>query len=258
MKPMSLHDAANVLRVWTASGEEVAAVAAEDLSHVRALKKELHRLRGMPRFRQRLLHNGSVLEDDARLDAPMDVQLVLLPLVQRGQDAPDGSELVEAAEFAEVAEVEEILQRPQDPDLLGCASSGKTVTALYAASEEGEPAVVRLLLEAQADVNLVAKLEGAPQHDAPFVAACCRGHDRVVRLLLEARAEPNQTRVYFTVGIRHERTVLQMASEIGDVSVVHALLEAGAVQTADGEVPTLPRIERRTRGDRALAAADSV
>ena len=55
-----------MLRVWTVSGEELAALPVEEQSDVRSLKQHLQRFHGLPRFRQRLLCNGSSLDDDAR------------------------------------------------------------------------------------------------------------------------------------------------------------------------------------------------
>ena len=53
----------HILRV---SGEEEAAVPLEDVENVKALKRFLQQSCGMPRFRQRLLHNGADLDDTAR------------------------------------------------------------------------------------------------------------------------------------------------------------------------------------------------
>ena len=67
-----------MLHVWKASGRELAAVRLEELSDVRALKRHLQELCGVPRFRQMLLYDGRSLEDDVRLDMPLDLHLVLL------------------------------------------------------------------------------------------------------------------------------------------------------------------------------------
>ena len=61
------------------SGEDVAIIPVEELSDVKELKLQLHRVHGMPtRFRQRLLVRGSALADSTKLDSPMDLELVLL------------------------------------------------------------------------------------------------------------------------------------------------------------------------------------
>ena len=81
---------AKMLRVFRASGEEVLAIQFEELvgrmgigeQPVRALdlKRYLHRLCELPRFRQRLLPfpDGQIISDDVTLKEPADVQLVLL------------------------------------------------------------------------------------------------------------------------------------------------------------------------------------
>ena len=48
------------------------------VSNVKALKERLHHLHGLPpRFRQRLLHRGSTLDDAYKLDSPLDLNLVV-------------------------------------------------------------------------------------------------------------------------------------------------------------------------------------
>ena len=62
------------------SGEEVASIGVEGLSDAKALKQELNRKQGLPlRFRQRLFHRGTAVDDATALDTPMELQLVLLP-----------------------------------------------------------------------------------------------------------------------------------------------------------------------------------
>ena len=61
------------------SGEVVASVQVEELTNVRELKRQLHRLRGFPtRFRQRLLLGGNPMDDSVKLDKSMDLELLLL------------------------------------------------------------------------------------------------------------------------------------------------------------------------------------
>ena len=63
------------------SGEDVARIPVEDVSDVRTLKQHLSRLHGLPpRFRQRISYRGNLLDDDAKLEMPMDLELVLLTL----------------------------------------------------------------------------------------------------------------------------------------------------------------------------------
>ena len=70
-----------MLHIRSLAGEELVKVPLEEVSEVRELKRHLHRLHNLPvRFRQRLFFCGSLLDDDAKLDAPMDLDLLLLPL----------------------------------------------------------------------------------------------------------------------------------------------------------------------------------
>ena len=57
------------------------------------------------------------------------------------------------------------------------------VTALHVASLEGQEAVVKLLLNAGADVNASSAYYGAP-----LATASARGHDSVVKLLAASKA----------------------------------------------------------------------
>ena len=50
-----------MLHVWQASGELLEAIALEELSDVQSLKQRLQKKCGKPRFRQRLIHDGSSL-----------------------------------------------------------------------------------------------------------------------------------------------------------------------------------------------------
>ena len=65
-----------LLRITQLSGEELTSIPLAELSDVRALKQRLHRQHGLPpRFRQRLLQEGSTLDDDVKLDSVMDLQV---------------------------------------------------------------------------------------------------------------------------------------------------------------------------------------
>ena len=61
------------------TGEEVASIGVEELSDAKALKRALSRKHGLPpRFRQRLFHRGSPVDDSAPLDSILELQLVVL------------------------------------------------------------------------------------------------------------------------------------------------------------------------------------
>ena len=65
------------------SGQELTIATEEDLvPDVRALKRHLHRLYGLPpRFRQRLLLHGKCLEHTATLHPGMELELVIMAFI---------------------------------------------------------------------------------------------------------------------------------------------------------------------------------
>ena len=68
-----------MLRIRLLSGADFASIPVAELADVRALKQRLNRLHGLPtRFRQRLLLRGCPLDDSAKVDSPMDLDLILL------------------------------------------------------------------------------------------------------------------------------------------------------------------------------------
>ena len=80
---------------------------------VRELKQELEGPCGLPRFRQRILRSGVSLDDEAPLDSPADLQLVLLQFASASH--AEKAALSEAIYQGDILEVERILNQPQDP-----------------------------------------------------------------------------------------------------------------------------------------------
>ena len=73
----------------------------EELSDVKALKRYLHQSHGLPpRFRQRLLLHGQILDDATKLEVPME-----LALVQLSYTATHARELICPGLHRSVAEV---------------------------------------------------------------------------------------------------------------------------------------------------------
>ena len=150
-----------MLHVWKASGELLLATAVNEQYDIRTLKRQLHKLSGIPRFRQRLLKDGAVLEDAAQLDGPADLQLLLLPFCSTTYEQV--IELHEAVANGKVSVLEQILQRPQNPDLQledgsdwdrdeeGIHFNIYRHAPLTVASGAGATELVQLLLEAGAD-----------------------------------------------------------------------------------------------------------
>ena len=70
-----------MLNIWQASGNKLTSFPVEELanvSDVKHLKRRLSKVCGASRFRQRLLRDGTILQDSAIVIEPQDLQLVLL------------------------------------------------------------------------------------------------------------------------------------------------------------------------------------
>ena len=87
------------------------------------------------------------------------------------------------------------------------------VTLLFIASERGLAEIVKLLLDAKANVNVIHKT----YHTTPLLVASRNGHAEVVKLLLEAKANVNVLHKFLT-------TPLFVASLNGHAEVVKLLL----------------------------------
>lgn len=112
--------------------------------------------------------------------------------------------------------------------------SGFGITPLRVASDNGDIDIVRMLLEAKANVNAAGGLDGA----TPLWVASRDGHREIVGLLLEAGADINLD----AKGVaRDGGTPLMIASQNGHADVVQLLLDKGAnvdvKRTSDGETP---------------------
>jgi ankyrin repeat protein len=89
--------------------------------------------------------------------------------------------------------------------------------ALHAAVDTGNEAIVQMLLDAKADVNL----ESPTYHPFAIQVAAVKGHEAIVRLLLEANADPNVQGGEYS-------TALQAAACHGHDGAVGLLLDGGA------------------------------
>ena len=223
------------------------------------VKRRLQSVCGQPRFKQRLLLDGQILSDDALLEGPLDLQLVLLDFRPSSDDQI--KRLLSAARLNNTAIMEHLLHRPQDPDAEFGGSS-----ALHFACSQGHMEAVQLLLEASADKDKADEGGATPMFVAswvghmevvrwllqvradkdkcdnngatPLLKAC--GHHRydhveVVRLLLESNADTERATVL-------GNTPLLAASQNGHVEIVRILLEAKADKDkarTDGSSPML-------------------
>ncbi|CAE7347037.1 kidins220b [Symbiodinium sp. CCMP2592] len=207
-----------------ATGKEVATLKLSEypeMACVRALKRHLSSVCGCPRFKQRILRDGTILADDTKLEvlAEQTLQLVLLEFLPTTES--EVQELLSAAANSDHAKLEALLQRPQDPDL-------GAEPPLLASCRDGHLEVVRLLLEAEADVN---------RHDrhlyTPLARASSSGHVEVVDLLLQTKVDKNQAG-------RTGWTPLSLASADGHAEVVRQLLKAGVDTNAGNRTGRTP------------------
>ena len=102
-------------------------------------------------------------------------------------------------------------------------------SALMGASSRGHSTVVRVLIGAGADVNLVAQSDYTALMGTAVMAASNGGHEAVVRMLIEAGANLNNQ------ATQRSWTALMWASRGGHEAVVRVLLQAGAAVN----VPTM-------------------
>ncbi|CAE7268456.1 Kidins220, partial [Symbiodinium sp. CCMP2456] len=153
----------------------------EELTDVQTLKVHLEKSCGVPRFRQRLLSQQSILADDHCLDLPVHVQLVLLPFCSASWE--QRRELVLAASRGAATLVEQLLQRPQDPNLMDWLGH----SALTEAARANHMPIAALLLEAKSDPDI---------RDEGYTAvafAAHAGNSDILKLLLAANANPDVT-----------------------------------------------------------------
>eukprot|EP00439_Symbiodinium_sp_Y106_P044029 s5073_g5.t1 len=209
-----------MLRIWKASGEELVAISGKELETVRALKKQLQGFCGLPRFRQRLLLDGTNLQDNESLDFPTDrdLQLVMLTPVSTSDLQ---AAILEAISQGFVEEVERLLQVPLDPNaghfLLRCAKNTKIE-------------IMQLLLEAEADPNG----NGSDQPWTPLCQAVLQHQLEAVQCLLAAGACIEKAGIL--------GTPLCLSALIPQSDVMSALLEAKAnteARTDAGLTPLL-------------------
>ena len=228
-----------MLTVRLVSGDLLAAIPTQELSTVRALKQQLHSLCDAARFRQRLLHGGTVLDDDLKLDAPRELQLVLLNFIKPSQEQI--TEIINASGGGNMSELEEILCRPQDPnhfvprkpdnfsafcDDLPLGAWKAPFSPLQMAANLGKLDAIRLLLEARAD------LRPASCSMRSLILVNHPGCLDAMMLLLEARADADDG-----------RSALSFAAGLGRAGAVQVLLDAGAQKDLEDESGVTPLLQ---------------
>jgi hypothetical protein len=93
-------------------------------------------------------------------------------------------------------------------------------SALMMASQKGDAEVVKLLLDAKADVNVKAKKNGI----TPLFIASVNGYTEIVKLLLAAKADVKAK----ATKAGKEYTPLSIAKEKGYTEIIKLLEKAGA------------------------------
>ena len=200
-----------MLHICMISGQQLPNISSEGVLAVSDLKFELRAVHGFPFCMQQLLHRSQILEDSTKLDACMDLQLVLRPLpayqyLKASYEFDDAckSGLMKVARF--------LLQAGMDKN----NTWQRDRTGLMQAARGNHVEIVQMLLQARASKDL---------RDAQGITALMHaagdGRVEVARTLLEAGAERN-------LQDGNGNTALMRAAHFGHVETVRAFLEAGA------------------------------
>ena len=160
-----------MLSVCRPSGQELAAISAEEFTNAGSVKKHLCEQYGFPVYLQKLVHCGRLLSDDAKLDGDMDFN-----------DVADG-DLANAAARNHIHTVRCLLDSGADKD----RQDGSGMTALMHASKSGHAGVARMLVGAGAE--LCCKDQCGK---TTLMLASESGHLEVARLLVDAGADENK------------------------------------------------------------------
>jgi len=204
-----------MLRITLLSGQELTSMAVEDALDVKALKQRLNKSHGLPpRFRQRLLQEGQTLDDAFQLDSPMDLQVVLTTFAKPSH-----------------CQVEQLIIAARD----GFVSEEDDCTALMLASSYNHPEIVKLLLEASAQVNFADECGWTA-----LMNATLNGHAQVVQLLLEARAQTHPLNAWgqtaIDVAMERGRVMRMQPAGEDQNEVCRLLMQAEGLALAESQV----------------------
>ena len=100
--------------VWTATrvlsqtGEELAVIPLEVAPDVKTLAQQVQIQCGLPRFRLRFVHDGTILKNDTKLTSGRDLKLKVLPFIPASKQQT--AQLLDATKKGEISKVEDILQ----------------------------------------------------------------------------------------------------------------------------------------------------
>ena len=113
-----------MLRIWQMSGQELPAVSMEEISDVLSLKASLRSRHGFPLCMQELLHNGKSLINSTKLDAPIDLQLILLALSTEVQQDEAAKELTAACVQGDLEIARQLLEAGADKNAKDLEDNG--------------------------------------------------------------------------------------------------------------------------------------
>ena len=204
-------------------------VVSDQEKTIRDIKLKLKNTHNIPRFRVRLLNEDNCLKDEETILHHSELKIVILNYIEASTTAVN--ELMNTVRSGTTAQLESILERPLHPDstlerheqYCNCNSNCcNPFGALETAVLEGHLPKVRLLLEAQADLQ-------KPGNDTALLAAVDCGFREITDLLLKAKANPN---ISSEDGCAF--TSLWLATCKGEWQMMHSLLKARAqVNTTD-------------------------
>jgi uncharacterized protein len=117
-----------------------------------------------------------------------------------------------ACEKGDSEAVLNLLKEGVDPNTT-CVLHEKSVTPLIIVSNYGHLSIVKILINAGADVNL-KNADGC----SPLIIACDKGHENVVNELLKHKADAN-------AATSNGEVPLQVACKIGNLKIVEQLLK---------------------------------
>ena len=131
-----------MLRIWRMSGQELLTGSMDAISDVGDLKASLRSLHGFPKCMQQLLHNGNSLDNSTKLDAPINLQLVLRRPSKEAQRQEAATELVASCAQGDLEAARMLVEAGADKN----AEDHEGKPALMLAAENGHMEIVRLLL----------------------------------------------------------------------------------------------------------------
>ena len=174
------------------------------------------------------------LAEAIRLQNPETIELLQVSnRVRLDDDIQFSAAIIAASEVGDIAFVERLIQ------LGGQARAEQMGEALAITIRKGQDKAVAVLFEAGADLNISPQGYGY-KYDTPLVEAIRKHNAALMHLLLEEGAFPD------------DEGAMQKAVECGNVSIVKALIRAGAlvdITENDGVDPLIKAVKSR---DQAL------